>query len=66
VLRPHRHLVPFAVRVGLNGRRWLAQQLDNHGAAYQRRDNLLTAVADPALAQRLLDEQVHVAWPPVL
>jgi hypothetical protein len=57
---------PFAVRVGLNGRRWLAQQLDNHGVAYQRRDNLISAVADPDLAQRLLDEQVHLDWAQVL
>jgi hypothetical protein len=57
---------PFAVRVGLNGRRWLAQQLSNRGVAYQRRDNLITAVADVALAQQLLDEQVRVAWPRLL
>ena len=57
---------PFAVRVGLNGRRWLAQQLDNRGVGYQRRDNLITAVADVAQAQRLLDEQVRAAWPQVL
>jgi hypothetical protein len=57
---------PFAVRGGLNGRRWLAQQLDQRGVAYQRRDNLITAVADVALAQRLLDEQVRADWPRVL
>jgi hypothetical protein len=57
---------PFSVHVGLNGRRWLAQQLDNRGVTYQRRDNLITAVADVALAQQLLDEQVRVAWPQVL
>jgi hypothetical protein len=57
---------PFAVRVGLNGRRWLAQQLDRRGVAYQRRDNLITAVADVPLAQRLLGEQAQVAWPQVL
>jgi len=57
---------PFAVRVGLNGRRWLAQQLNNRGIAYQRRDNLITEVGDVALAQQLLDEQVHVDWPRVL
>jgi hypothetical protein len=57
---------PFSVRVGLNGRRWLAQQLDNRSVAYQRRDNLITAVDDVPLAQQLLDEQVRVAWPQVL
>jgi hypothetical protein len=57
---------PFSVRVGLNGRRWLAQQLDNRGVGYQRRDNLITAVDDVALAQQLLDEQVHADWPHLL
>jgi hypothetical protein len=57
---------PFAVRVGLNGRRWLARQLSNRGVGYQRRDNLITAVEDIALAQRLLDEQVQTAWPQLL
>lgn len=57
---------PFSVRVGCNGRRWLAQQLDNRGVGYQRRDNLITAVDDVALAQQLLDEQVHANWPQLL
>jgi hypothetical protein len=57
---------PFSVRVGLNGRRWLAQQLDHRGIDYQRRDNLLTAIADVPLAQRLLDEQVGTDWPQAL
>jgi hypothetical protein len=57
---------PFSVRVGLNGRRWLAQQLRNRGVPFQQRGNLLTDVADVELAQRLLDEQPRVDWPVVL
>jgi hypothetical protein len=57
---------PFTVRVGLNGRRWLAQQLHNRQVGFQQRGNLLTQVDDVALAQRLLDEQKHVNWPVVL
>jgi hypothetical protein len=57
---------PFAVRGGRNGRRWLARQLDNRGVGYRGRDNLVRAVDDVALAQRLLDEQVRVAWPQLL
>jgi hypothetical protein len=53
---------PFGVRVGLNGRRWLAQQLQNRGVAFRQRGNLLTAVDDLALAQRLLDEQPRLDW----
>ena len=57
---------PFAIRVGLNGRNWLCRQLEQRGVAFERRNNLLTAVADPALAQQLLDEQRRVDWPTLL
>ena len=57
---------PFTVRVGLNGRRWLGQQLRNRGARFEQRGNLITQVEDVELAQRLLEEQKHVLWPDVL
>lgn len=57
---------PFSVRVGLNGRRWLAQQLRRRSVDFEQRGNLLTAVADAELAQRLLEEQKHVSWPMLL
>jgi hypothetical protein len=57
---------PFTVRVGLNGRLWLARQLEQRGIPYQRQRNLITAVADPGLAQQLLDEQARADWPALL
>jgi hypothetical protein len=57
---------PFSVRVGLNGRDWLYQQLRQHGCDCQRLGNLLVQVADPALAQTLLDQQTHTDWPTLL
>lgn len=57
---------PFSVRIGLNGRRWLAQQLRNRQVGFQQRDNLISQVDDSELAQRLLDEQQHVNWPELL
>ncbi len=57
---------PFSVRVGLNGRRWLAQQLHNRHVGFQQRGNLITRVDDVELAQRLLEEQKHVPWPELL
>jgi hypothetical protein len=57
---------PFGVRVGLNGREWLGQQLRTRGCAYQRLGNLIWRVQDAALAQRLLDEQTRSAWPALL
>jgi hypothetical protein len=57
---------PFSVRVGLNGRRWLAQQLHNRNVGFQQRGNLIAQVDDVELAQRLLEAQKHVAWPELL
>jgi hypothetical protein len=57
---------PFSVRVGLNGREWLYQQLRQRGCACQRLGNLLVQVADPTLAQALLDEQARTDWPALL
>jgi hypothetical protein len=57
---------PFTVRIGLNGRLWLARELDKRGIPFQRQRNLITAVDDPLLAQQLLDEQTHADWPHLL
>jgi hypothetical protein len=54
---------PFTVRVGLNGRHWLARQLEVQGVPFERRGNLITSVDDPQLAQRLLNEQLRIDWP---
>jgi hypothetical protein len=53
---------PFTLQVCLNGREWLARQLDAAGIAYRREANCFTWVADVAAAQRLLDAQVTVPW----
>jgi hypothetical protein len=58
--------LPFGVRVCLNGREWLARQMDQAGLAYQRRDNCFTWVEDVAAAQRLFDEQLRADWPALL
>jgi hypothetical protein len=57
---------PFQVRIGLNGREWLGRQLERRGVPFQKRNNLLLSVADPQLAQELLDEQRHTDWPKLL
>jgi hypothetical protein len=53
---------PFPAHVVLNGREWLARQLDQKGIGYQRRDNCFTWVEDFALAQGLADEQPALPW----
>jgi hypothetical protein len=57
---------PFDVQICLNGREWLAQQLDAAGLAYERHDNCFTDVADFARAQALLDAQLRTDWPTLL
>lgn len=54
---------PFNVHIGINGREWLARQLDAEGIGYRRRDNTFVAVDDITRAQELLDAQVRIDWP---
>lgn len=57
---------PFTVRVSINGREWLARQMDAVGVAYVRRDNCFTWIADVPVAQALMREQLDVRWNAVL
>jgi hypothetical protein len=57
---------PFAVQICLNGREWLARQMDQLGLKYERRDNKFVWVEDFAGAQQLLDQQLQVNWPELL
>jgi hypothetical protein len=53
---------PFTLQVCVNGRQWLGQQLTRLGVAHTRVDNCVSAVADPARAQRLLDQLTTRRW----
>lgn len=53
---------PFAVDVCLNGREWLARQMDRAGVAYEKRDNCFAWVSDAPRAQELLEEQLRTDW----
>jgi hypothetical protein len=57
---------PFDVQLCLNGREWLACQLDHAGLGYERADNCFTTVEDFAQAQALLDAQLQTDWPTLL
>lgn len=57
---------PFTVHVCLNGRDWLARQLDATGIRYVKRDNCFIDVADLPAAQGLLDAQLQTNWPLLL
>src|SRR5262245_11701870 len=51
---------PFDAHVVLNGREWLARDLERCGIGYRRRDNCFTGIEDFARAQRLADRQVGI------
>ena len=53
---------PFSVDVCLNGRLWLAKQMDAQGLQYRRADNCFIELADPARAQALADAQHQTRW----
>jgi hypothetical protein len=55
--------IPFKVQICLNGRDWLAQQLDVAGIGYLKKDNAFVAIDDFRRAQALLDDQLKVNWP---
>ena len=54
---------PFDCHVLLNGREWLARQMDDAGIEYARRDNCFVGVSDFAAAQELLSQQPRIDWP---
>ena len=57
---------PFSVQVCLNGREWLARQMDQVGMKYARQDNCFPWVQDWAGAQELLRGQARRNWPQAL
>ena len=54
---------PFEIQVGLNGREWLARQMDRDKLRYARHDNKFLWVRDWQRTQHLLDEQLQTDWP---
>ena len=53
---------PFNMFVCINGRDWLARQMDAAGIRYQQRDNCFIDVEDLDQAQQLLMAQTQVDW----
>jgi hypothetical protein len=54
---------PFALHVCLNGRHWLARQLDQAGLGYVQRENCFPWIEDVPRAQALAREQLRTDWP---
>ena len=53
---------PFEIQIYINGREWLARQLDSQAIVYQRHENKLTQVADLPAAQALCDKFAKRKW----
>src|SRR3954467_3013082 len=59
-------LLGLEIQVYVNGREWLARQLDAAGIGYRRRDNKNTAGCGPAAVAAVCERFAHTDWPPVL
>lgn len=53
---------PFRLQICMNGREWLARQLDQAGIGYEKADNCFPWIEDFARAQELLQEQLATDW----
>jgi hypothetical protein len=53
---------PFNVDICLNGREWLARQMDAAGIDYHQEDNCFISVSEPIAAQKLFDQQLRTDW----
>src|SRR5229473_417228 len=53
---------PFEIQVGINGREWLARQMDQEKLRYLRSDNKFLCVEDWQRAQQLFDQQLETDW----
>jgi hypothetical protein len=58
--------IPYGCQMYINGREWLARQLDEAGIGYVRYDNSLLRIDDLEAAAELCEHFAHRAWPRVL
>lgn len=54
---------PLTVHVCINGREWLARQMDARRMKYVRRENCFTHIANPRRAQEMMTAQLQTNWP---
>jgi hypothetical protein len=53
---------PFDIQVGINGREWLARQMDRENLRYERSENKFLWIEDWQRAQQLLTGQLQTDW----
>jgi len=57
---------PFTIQICMNGRSWLARQMDRAGLRYRQQDNCFPWVSDWGQAQQLMNTQLEAQWPELL
>lgn len=57
---------PFRIQVGLNGREWLARQMDREGLKYVQTGNCFPWIEDYPRAQQLMEQQLEKNWTELL
>jgi hypothetical protein len=57
---------PFSIQVGVNGREWLARQMDKEGLKYRQQGNCFVWIEDYGHAQKLLSRQLEMNWAELL
>jgi hypothetical protein len=53
---------PFPIHIYLNGREWLARQMQQSGIGYRRQGNCFPWIEDVGQAQELMKQQQRVHW----
>ena len=54
---------PFTIEIGINGRSWLAQRMNEQRLGYRRADNCFPWIEDFVRAQQIMDQLLTVNWP---
>jgi len=58
--------LPLSIQVCVNGREWLARQMQRAGIAFEQKDNCFTQIADVPRAQARMDRLVTLPWAELL
>jgi len=53
---------PFPMQVCINGREWLAREMDKAGIEYERRENCFIHITDMQKAQEMADATAKRNW----
>ena len=53
---------PFNIQICMNGREWLARQMDRKGISFRKNDNCFTWLQDVDRAQSLMAKQLETDW----